>query len=332
MAESVLQEDFSNVDYYMLTNLICFYATKQYFKTYDAVLMPYDFVDFYFEEVKLYDSFHTDHLKKFFIKFKYKKNNVADATDIFLKSFDNIAEPKTILKKKMFSKLKPGDYISISRDGINTVLTYNTQNKDLDGAFAALKNIANKISNPDSKTTIQAKYNAYKLKKVLDEQAKKIDAETQNKNNKKFKSNKKEEHNTSKISKITSAEMLKAKDDFSDYSLNKSKMYDDDDDDEEQNSAVVYSGPAYVKKDTSTDNKKVTRIYIPKLPLPTSYPKSATKSRINSNVLPYHFFSGAQLYSILENLNIVKISYNEDFIEKRTELFKEKSKKFSDFF
>ena len=82
-----------------------------------------------------------------------------------------------------------------------------------------------------------------------------------------------------------------------------------------------------------TKGKKIYRLYIPTLPLPTKYPKST--SRIHSSYFAKKFTTPTQAVDIISGYEIVQVKYNEDFIELRTQPEPKKQEKklnWSDFF
>lgn len=67
----------------------------------------------------------------------------------------------------------------------------------------------------------------------------------------------------------------------------------------------------------SKQKGKVTKLIIPKLKLPTTYPKTTTFNRFNSNYHVRNFVSASRQILILNDLKINGVSYSEDFVEKR---------------
>lgn len=62
---------------------------------------------------------------------------------------------------------------------------------------------------------------------------------------------------------------------------------------------------------------KVTKLVIPKLKLPTTYPKTTTFNRFNSQYHVRNFVSASRQILILNDLKINGVSYSEGFVEKR---------------
>lgn len=62
---------------------------------------------------------------------------------------------------------------------------------------------------------------------------------------------------------------------------------------------------------------KVTKLIIPRLKLPTTYPKSSTMSRFNSKYTAKNFISASREILILNDLKINGVAYNTNFVEKR---------------
>ena len=67
----------------------------------------------------------------------------------------------------------------------------------------------------------------------------------------------------------------------------------------------------------SKQKGKVTKLIIPKLKLPTSYPKTTTFNRFNSEYYVRNFVSASRQILILNDLKINGVSYTEGFVEKR---------------
>lgn len=67
----------------------------------------------------------------------------------------------------------------------------------------------------------------------------------------------------------------------------------------------------------SKQKGKVTKLIIPKLKLPTAYPKTVTFNRFNSEYHVRNFVSASRQILILNDLKINGVSYNESFVEKR---------------
>lgn len=67
----------------------------------------------------------------------------------------------------------------------------------------------------------------------------------------------------------------------------------------------------------SKQRGKVTKLVIPKLKLPTAYPKTTTFNRFNSDYHVRNFVSASRQILILNDLKINGVSYSESFVEKR---------------
>lgn len=67
----------------------------------------------------------------------------------------------------------------------------------------------------------------------------------------------------------------------------------------------------------SKQKGKVTKLVIPKLKLPTTYPKTTTFNRFNSEYFVRNFVSASRQILILNDLKINGVSYTENFVEKR---------------
>ena len=67
----------------------------------------------------------------------------------------------------------------------------------------------------------------------------------------------------------------------------------------------------------SKQRGKVTKIVIPKLKLPTAYPKTVTFNRFNSKLIARNFVSASRQILILNDLKINGVAYSNNFVEKR---------------
>lgn len=67
----------------------------------------------------------------------------------------------------------------------------------------------------------------------------------------------------------------------------------------------------------SKQKGKITKIVIPKLKLPSAYPKTVSFNRFNSKYKANNFISASRQILILNDLKINGIAYSNNFIEKR---------------
>lgn len=67
----------------------------------------------------------------------------------------------------------------------------------------------------------------------------------------------------------------------------------------------------------SKQKGKVTKLVIPKLKLPTTYPKTTTFNRFNSEYHVRNFVSASRQILILNDLRINGVSYTDNFVAKR---------------
>ena len=77
--------------------------------------------------------------------------------------------------------------------------------------------------------------------------------------------------------------------------------------------------------DISTKRGKVTKIVIPKLKLPTSYPKTTTFNRYNSDYRARNFVSVSRMILLLNDLKVNGVAYSNNFVEKRKAINEEQS-------
>lgn len=67
----------------------------------------------------------------------------------------------------------------------------------------------------------------------------------------------------------------------------------------------------------SSGRGKVTKIVIPRLKLPTAYPKTTSFNRFNSKYKAHNFVSTSRMILILNDLKINGVAYSNNFVEKR---------------
>ncbi len=67
----------------------------------------------------------------------------------------------------------------------------------------------------------------------------------------------------------------------------------------------------------SSQKGRVTKIVIPRLKLPTAYPKTTGFNRFNSNYKAHNFVSASRMILILNDLKINGVAYSNNFVEKR---------------
>lgn len=78
-------------------------------------------------------------------------------------------------------------------------------------------------------------------------------------------------------------------------------------------------------------NEKVHRLFIPKLPLPSAYPKGE-KNRIHTGYHVNNLLSPSKMLNFLSHHRIVSVSYTKSFFDLRFEAIKPEERKWSDLF
>lgn len=73
-----------------------------------------------------------------------------------------------------------------------------------------------------------------------------------------------------------------------------------------------------------TKDERVTRLFIPKYSLPTKYPTSFTKSRVNSLFVAESFMDPAKQVMLLSMHKFKSVSYSKFFIEKRIKILRQR--------
>lgn len=116
---------FPSEDYYLLANEIILGATKLHKKLYDDLTVPYIFISFYMTQFATYTDEHGYYLKKFLILFNNKKNNIANAINIFSRAYPKDSAIKLINKNSHLPQLKQSYYLEVSKSLSQKTIGYS---------------------------------------------------------------------------------------------------------------------------------------------------------------------------------------------------------------
>lgn len=156
---NINNSSFPTEDYYILSNEIILGAIKQHKLLYDTTTVPYAFIAFYFNEYSRHQSFQDSFTKQFLVLFHNKKNNVANAINIFARANSNVAEIKYIKKASLFSDLKQGYYLDCKDVLTKRVVSYNNKiSSDLKGAIECTRAIIDHIASTVKDSNFKLNY------------------------------------------------------------------------------------------------------------------------------------------------------------------------------
>lgn len=152
----------TNVDYYMISNLIIFKSLQKYNYDYKETIVPFSYIGFYIKETFSYTNFQTPYLKLFFNAFNNKKDNLLDSIEIFSKTFTKFIELKSIKKASFFTGLKPGEYIEVNKKFLTKEITNTAvNNNDLNEALNKIIEISKEIHSTSKEKKLKLLYIDY---------------------------------------------------------------------------------------------------------------------------------------------------------------------------
>lgn len=243
------------------------------------------YVSFYHKkEIPLsFVEFYINEIRNYDYMFRKETKVFFDAFDKKIPKFDVMAE---IYKKSYFSQVKKikminGEkYLIVPSLVLNdyTADIINTSSKDVADTVSNIMKITEHINHSDEIVDYNKCYESFIISKVI---------------------------------KAT---------EFKEYS-GKSKVILNIFDNTESESTISAARKAErltgERLNLSKQKGKVTKLVIPKLKLPTVYPKTVTFNRFNSEYHVRNFVSASRQILILNDLKINGVSYNESFVEKR---------------
>ena len=228
-------------------------------------------------------EFYINEIRNYDYMFRKETKVFFDAFDKKIPKFDVMAE---IYKKSYFSQVKKiklinGEkYLIVPSLVLNdyTADIINTSSKDVADTVSNIVKITEHINNSDEIVDYNKCYESFIISKVI---------------------------------KAT---------EFREYS-GKSKVILNIFDNTESESTISAARKAErltgERLSLSKQKGKVTKLVIPKLKLPTAYPKTVTFNRFNSEYHVRNFVSASRQILILNDLKINGVSYSETFVEKR---------------
>lgn len=156
---NINNSSFPTEDYYIISNEIILGAIKQHKLLYDTTTVPYAFIAFYFNEYSRHQSFQDSFTKQFLVLFHNKKNNVANAINIFARANSNVSEIKYIKKASLFSDLKQGYYLDCKDVLTKRVVSYNNKiSNELKGAIECTRAIIDHIASTVKESNFKLNY------------------------------------------------------------------------------------------------------------------------------------------------------------------------------
>ena len=149
---------FPTEDYYILANEIILGSSNLYLSLYDSYIIPFTFIDFYFNQFNTKSEDKSFYLKKFVMLFRNKKDNVSNAISIFAKVYKDQAEIKNI-KQSLFNSKTQGQHLHISKELIQKNIAYSKFiDMNLKTAIAETRNIIQNIQNTVSESNFKYNY------------------------------------------------------------------------------------------------------------------------------------------------------------------------------
>lgn len=153
---------FPSEDYYLLSNEIILGATKLHGELYDSLSVPYAFVAFYMSEFAKYTQHHDYYLKKFLVLFNNKQNNIANAVNIFSRTYKEDCSIKFVNKHTHIPQLKQSYHIEISKNLSKKIIYYSDKiDNNLRTAVDNTRKIINTIDTTTSERNFKYNYLEY---------------------------------------------------------------------------------------------------------------------------------------------------------------------------
>lgn len=228
-------------------------------------------------------EFYFKEIKNYSYMFRKQTKAFFDAYEKVSPNFNTIAEiyNKSYMAQSTSVIYKNGaGYLVLKKIGITDFFSEmeNNSDKDINSAIQNIKKITEHINNTDEIVPFQKSYENYMISEIV------------------------------------------RKNEFKKYS-GKSKVilnvYNSDA--EERIISATKRAERLVSEriNISTKRGKVTKLVIPKLKLPTAYPKSSSYSRVDSSYNVKNFISASRQILILNDLKINGVAYTTNFVEKR---------------
>ena len=228
-------------------------------------------------------KFYIEEIKNYNYMFRKSTKDFFDAYENIKPNFDVVA--KVYLKSffsqcSSYTKRKDEQYLTLVKDYIIDYTTEMESNssKDVAALITNIKKITEHINSNDEIFPLQRTYENYMIANII--------------RDKEFKNN-----------------------------LGKSKVilniYNNDERPEIVSATKRAERLTSERISTSNKKGKVTKIVIPKLKLPSAYPKTVTFNRFNSKYRARNFISTSREILILNDLKINGVAYSQNFVDKR---------------
>lgn len=278
-----------------IANFIAHESCKTFYNTYKEKWIPLSFVEFFFEEYKLYGENKSKFLKDFFDAY-----SPSDIVDIMARYAERVYSLVTNRSSKFEEiKYKLGNF-SV---GLNIDLTdpefMGRQNSEL---LRDLDLVKKCVDNTDENITLKELYEKYMIRKIVLLRARTKEIRLR----KDEKPKKSETSGQAKVEKAIQTTEQTAQ------------------------SAPVFQNQTLVGQAIDIPEQKghITKVLFPRLSLPSPYPVLKDKSRINSEYKIRKFTSNDMQIKIINQKKFNAVKYTTAFLEKRKLASKPQKRKF----
>ena len=281
------------------SNTVLHFACLDYMKTYETNMIPFDFLRFYFTRFKTYDKFYQSDLRNFFDGIDVNNLDISLMASVYTKSITSIAV--AVIKNETIS------FLVTNEDPVNLLEFFMESDTKSDVQYQIYSNIKTIVSEMDKSDELLSKkalFERFMIDKFLDNYTPtniiKTKRKTQEQPNPQQKNSK-----TAKVEKVQLSE------------------------------TTTTTAPSLEKYNESMKGKetevpvqkgKVTKLFIPKLMLPTAYPILQDSSRINSDYRTSSMLKADRMIWMFNKHKFKAVIYNAGFIEKRKKTKKAKPK------
>ena len=156
---NIYNGEFPIEDYYLIANEIIFGAICTYKKLYNSLVVPYQFIGYYFQVFGKITLPRTNYLNTFLILFHNKKNNVSNAISVFNKLYLEECDIRQIKKSSIFNGLKEGFYLVVDNSLIKEPIGYSKNiDSKLKDAITDTRSFIREIEDSAEKSGFKANY------------------------------------------------------------------------------------------------------------------------------------------------------------------------------
>ncbi len=290
---SALNDEESVFDYQRnvtISNFIMHSTCQLYFTFFKKKWMPISFVEFVFNEFKRYSKSSTAVIQDFFGL--YKTTDLIQIVEDYERNFYTLITDSKKIGEELHLKISNNDYMALNLSETNLFGDYDPDlYKSLDGIY-------NHIYNSDELLTIKELYQNFMIRKVV------LSLSNRNRNA------------SPNLSKNSGAQVTKA---ITSQTLSAA---------EQVTSPAGDTTLIGSESDVPDQKGRVTKIYFPKIALPSPYPVLQEKSRINSEHRARRFAPTDKEVLIVNKYKFNRIKYKTGFIEKRKAAQKTTKRKF----